>query len=46
MVLIEWENDSPASVEIVSVPEPLEVAALKEIRISGELKLNWPLVMF
>ena len=31
-VVIEWEKDSPASVEMVSVPEPADVAALSETR--------------
>jgi hypothetical protein len=30
--VIEWEEDSPASVEMVSVPEPLDVAALSETK--------------
>ena len=32
MVVIVWEKDWPASVEMVRVPEPLEVAALSETR--------------
>ena len=34
--MIVWEKDSPASVEIVRVPEPLEVAALVDAVLSDD----------
>jgi len=45
VVLIECEKLSPASVEIVSVPEPLGVAAFSESSVPGVCSLNCPLLL-
>jgi hypothetical protein len=43
VVSIECEKLSPPTVEIVSVPEPVDVAALSESRVPGVCSLNYPL---